>query len=177
MEHVHITEQSAVRSRPLGLGVVVSLGLLALGALLVWGVSGGPLTIAPPGNPAANPAPADTTPPPPGQQTNTGGQVTVAVTWAGASGGPVFTIAMDTHSVPLDGYDLRQLAVLRTGQGVEVTPSGWDAPAGGHHRKGTLTFPTTTGDGQPVFTAATREVVLVIRDVAGVPERTFRWQP
>ena len=177
MEHVHITEQPAVRSRPLGLWVVVSLGLLALGALLIWAVSGWSFTVAPSANPAANPAPVDTAPAPPGQQTNTGGQVTVAVTWAGLSGGPVFTIAMDTHAVPLDGYDLSQLAVLRTDQGVVVTPSGWNAPAGGHHRKGTLTFPTTTTDGRPVFTTATSEVVLVIRDVAGVPERSFRWQP
>jgi hypothetical protein len=84
---------------------------------------------------------------------------------------------MDTHSVPLDGYDLRQLAVLRTDQGIELTPNGWDAPVGGHHRKGTLTFPATASDGQPVLTTTTREVELVIRDVAGVPERSFRWLP
>ena len=112
-----------------------------------------------------------------GKQVSEGGQVTVAVTWAGPSAEPVFTIAMDTHSVNLDGYDLLQLAVLRTDLGVKVPPREWDAPKGGHHRKGTLTFPATTTYGQPVLTATTREVVLVIRDVAGVAERSFRWQP
>ena len=63
-------------------------------------------------------------------QTSEGGGVTVAVTWQGPSAGPVFDVAMDTHSVDLDGYDLRQLAVLRNDQGQEVRPNGWDAPAG-----------------------------------------------
>src|SRR5215212_7345307 len=108
MEHVPITEQPSIRSRPLGRWVGVSLGLLALGVLLVWAVNGWPRTVAPPANPA------DTAPAPPGRQTNTGGQVTLVVTWAGPGGGPVFSVAMDTHSVNLDRYDLRQLAVLRT---------------------------------------------------------------
>src|SRR5581483_5844402 len=71
-------------------------------------------------------------------QTNTGGQVTVAVTWHGSIAEPTFTVVLDTHAVDLDRYDLRQLAVLRTDQGQEVQPSGWDAPPGGHHRQGTL---------------------------------------
>jgi hypothetical protein len=110
-------------------------------------------------------------------QQRAGGQVTVAVTWPGRAAGLVFRVALDTHAVDLDGYDLRQLAVLRTEQGVEVRPSGWDAPPGGHHRAGTLAFPATTPDGQPVLRADTRSLELVIRDVAGVPERTYRWTP
>jgi hypothetical protein len=172
MEDAQKPDQPLLRSRPVQIGLVDSLAFLALGVLLTWVTSGGRSLLAS----SANPAPANISASTPSQQTNTAGAVTVAVTWAGRSAGPVFAIALDTHSVPLDGYDLRQLAVLRTDQGVEVTPSGWDAPAGGHHRKGTLTFPTTTADGRPVLTATTREVVLVLRDVAGVPERTFRWQ-
>ena len=109
-------------------------------------------------------------------QRNEGGQVTVDVTWGGAATGPIFRVALDTHTVELDGYDLRQLAVLRIDQGREVRPSGWDAPQGGHHREGTLTFPAIAADGSPVIgSAGTLE--LVIRDVAGVPERVFRWTP
>jgi hypothetical protein len=110
-------------------------------------------------------------------QTSVGGQVTIRVTWRGPSVGPTFTVVMDTHAVDLDGYDLAQLAVLRTDQGQQVTPSGWDAPPGGHHREGTLTFPSTTADGSPVLGPSTGTIELVFRDVARVPERVFRWTP
>jgi hypothetical protein len=108
-------------------------------------------------------------------QTNTGGQVTVAVTWQGSTAEPAFTVVLDTHTVNLDRYDLRLLAVLRTDQGQEARPLGWDAPAGGHHREGRLTFPATTIDGSPLFDPSVRAIELVIRNVAGVPERVFRW--
>jgi hypothetical protein len=84
---------------------------------------------------------------------------------------------MDTHAVDLDGYDLGQLAVLRVDDGDAIQPSGWEAPKGGHHRKGTLTFPSATSDGRDVLGAETGTVELIIRDVAGVPERSFRWTP
>jgi len=112
-----------------------------------------------------------------GTQTNEGGQVTVKATWNGASAGPVFDVALDTHAVDLDGFDLAQLAVLRADGGREVRPTGWDAPKGGHHRSGRLTFPTTTADGTTLISAGTRTVELVIRGVAGVPERVFVWRP
>ncbi len=108
-------------------------------------------------------------------QKSEGGQVTVAVTWQGPTAGPTFRVAMDTHAVNLDGYDLAQLAVLRTDQGMTVQPSGWDAPKGGHHREGTLTFPANGTNGSPVIGPATRTLELVIRDIAGVPQRSFTW--
>ena len=110
-------------------------------------------------------------------QRSEGGQVTVDVTWGGKETGPVFRVVMDTHAVDLDGYDLRQLAVLRVADGQEVRPSGWDAPKGGHHREGALTFPATFADGSPTLGPSTGTVELVIRDVAGVPARTYRWIP
>lgn len=103
------------------------------------------------------------------------GSVTVDVTWKGRAAGPVFTVAMNTHAVDLDGYDLRTLAVLRTDQGTEAQPASWDAPKGGHHREGTLTFLATTADGKPLLGPETRSFTLTIRGIAGVPERTFRW--
>jgi hypothetical protein len=104
-----------------------------------------------------------------------GGNVTVAVTWRGLAAGPVFDVALDTHSVDLDGIDLGGLAVLRV-DGAEIQPLSWDARKGGHHREGTLTFPATTADGSPVIDT-NAAVELIIRDVAGVSERTFRWNP
>ena len=108
-------------------------------------------------------------------QTNEGGEVIFRVTWQGPEGGPVFKVAMDTHSVDLDGYDLGQLAVLRADDGRELQPSAWEAPKGGHHRAGTLTFPTTGDDGKAVVGRDTPGFELIIRDVAGVPERVLRW--
>lgn len=110
-------------------------------------------------------------------QKSEGGQVTVAVTWPGLGAGSTLRVTLDTHAVDLDGYDLRQLAVLRIDGARELQPTGWDAPAGGHHREGSLTFPATFPDGGATIGPSTRSVELIIRDVAGVPERTFRWTP
>ena len=109
-------------------------------------------------------------------QTSESGAVTVKATWAGRDAGPVFTVAMDTHSVDLNDFDLRQLALLRAND-EPVQPIAWDAPKSGHHREGALTFPSVTVDGKPVLGPDVRSVELVIRDVAGIPERVFRWDP
>jgi hypothetical protein len=145
----------------------VSLAML-LAALIVLGAacSSSPQLASSSSPPAAGTA---TT------RTSEAGQVTIAVTWPGTGAGPVFDVVMDTHVVDLDGVDLRQLAVLRTEPGREVRPVSWEAPKGGHHRRGTLTFPATTADGSPLFDSNTRAVELIVRDVAGVPERSFRW--
>jgi hypothetical protein len=111
----------------------------------------------------------------PDTQTGQAGQVTIKATWHGADVGPIFTVILDTHAVNLDEYDLVQLAVLRTDQAEELLPIGWDAPAGGHHRQGTLTFPLTRPDGSPVLAPETRLVELSIRDVGGVPETVLKW--
>ena len=108
-----------------------------------------------------------------GTRTNEGGQVTVKVTWKGVATGPVFAVALDTHAVDLDGYDLRQLATLRT-DGGEVQPAEWTAPKGGHHREGNLVFPPALA-GRPTIGDGTRRVELIIRNVAGVAERRFEW--
>jgi hypothetical protein len=152
----------------LGGGIVlVALAVLVRVALGVWG-STAP-TVA--GNRTeTGQATAD------GQtRTNEGGQVTVSVTWQGSAADPRFTVVLDTHAVDLDGYDLRQLAVLRTEDGREVQPLTWDAPRGGHHREGTLVFPSTTPEGTPLLSSSTRTIELIIRDIAEVPERSFRW--
>ncbi|MEW6046828.1 MAG: hypothetical protein AB1609_10155 [Bacillota bacterium] len=105
-----------------------------------------------------------------------GGRVTVAVSWDGLAQSKgdqltvAFQVAMDTHSINLDAYDLAKLAVLRNDRGETVHPASWEAPRGGHHRKGVLTFAV------PVkFISGTRFLELLVRDVAGVGERVFRW--
>lgn len=108
-------------------------------------------------------------------QTSEGGEVTVEVVWEGEGAGPTFDVVMDTHSVDLDGYDLRKQAVLRNDRGQEVRARAWDAPKGGHHREGKLSFPEKTADGSDLIGSDTRKIELLIRDVAGVPERKFEW--
>lgn len=79
-----------------------------------------------------------------------------------------FEIRLNTHSVALD-QDLTQVAELRDTQGHVYEVKGWDgSPPGGHHRSGTLTFSNLQGsiDG----------ITLVLRDIAGVPQRTFSWK-
>ena len=110
-------------------------------------------------------------------QTNEGGQVTIKATWQGPSAGLIFDVVLDTHAVDLDGYDLQQLAILRIDGAREIRPTGWDAPKGGHHRAGTLTFPATAADGSALIVPDTRTIEVVIRGIAGVPERVFRWTP
>ena len=105
-------------------------------------------------------------------QTSNGGGVTVAVEWQGIKDGQlIFSVTLDTHSGSVDQYDLAKLAVLRDSAGTEYRATKWDSSPGGHHRKGTLTFPASAID-----TARTKSVVMVIRDTAGVKERDLRWQ-
>ena len=78
-----------------------------------------------------------------------------------------FQIALNTHSVDLS-FDLTAIAALRGDLGEEVKPTKWDGPtSGGHHVSGTLTFPQMKDRG--------KSLTLVLRGIAGVPERTFVW--
>lgn len=97
----------------------------------------------------------------------------MALSWDGPDSGLVFKVAMDTHEVDLDGFDLMELAVLRTDAGVELAPTAWDAPKGGHHREGTLSFPATV-DARPLLEENVRGMTIIVRDVAS-PERSFQW--
>lgn len=84
-----------------------------------------------------------------------------------------FKVAMNTHSVDLSA-DLAKLATLKVGD-VVVAAQAWETPAsGGHHVQGTLRFPATAADGKPLLAGAT-SFSLTIRNLAGVPERTFTW--
>jgi hypothetical protein len=168
--------RSHCRTVRLQVGLVAGATVLAVFASscagnTVPGADAPPLASTPaPASQAPTVAPGTTS----GMQTSEGGQVTVAVTWEGRQGRPLFKVALDTHSVDLDAIDLSQMALLRTDQGVEIRPTGWDAPKGGHHRSGTLSFPEVAADGAPLFDASTDSVELVIRNVAGIPERRFR---
>ncbi len=97
-----------------------------------------------------------------------GVRVTVTPKTLSANQPAAFDISLNTHSVPLD-QDLTAASELKDDQGRRYLPDRWEgSPPGGHHRKGTLVFP----DLQP----SVKSVILTIRNVAQIPERTFKWQ-
>jgi hypothetical protein len=83
-----------------------------------------------------------------------------------------FEIALDTHSVDLS-MDLADIAILRTDMGLEVKAVVWDAPRGGHHVGGILSFPASI-NGDYVLEEAV-EFQLVISGL-DAPERIFVWK-
>jgi len=126
-EQCHILIQSAQPPDrwPRWAIALASLFVLVGVALRIWGTNNRAYT---------NMTPA-TTAPAGAMQTNEGGQVTIAATWQGSGVQPSFNVAMNTHAVDLDGYDLKQLAVLRIDGGREIQPISWEAPKGGYHHK------------------------------------------
>ena len=107
---------------------------------------------------------------PPGEkQSIPGGGVTVDVTFLKDRGdGPAFKVVLDTHSVNLDGYRFEEIVRLRDGKGGELPPTAVEGATGsGHHREATVRF--AWPDPKP------RTLELVVKGVAGVPERLFQW--
>jgi hypothetical protein len=65
------------------------------------------------------------------------------------------------------------LSAMRVGE-KEYAPEAWESISDDrHHRAGVLVFARVTPDGAPLDAGA---VELVMKGIAGVPERVFRWQ-
>lgn len=103
-------------------------------------------------------------------RTHSGGGVRVKVTYLNPqdTDGPRFEVALDTHSVNLDADNLKSQSLLRDGTGKAYKALEAENQGGGHHRAVTLRFP-----GIP---AGTQRVELIIKDLAGIKERFFRWE-
>jgi hypothetical protein len=102
-------------------------------------------------------------------QTVSGGGVTAKVTYLNpkSSDDPRFQVVLDTHSVALDGYDLKAISLLRDDTGKTYLPNAVENKGSGHHREVILTFPKVSPEA--------KRLEIVIKDVAGVKERTFHW--
>jgi hypothetical protein len=99
-------------------------------------------------------------------------EVTITPINLNASGTTLdFSVGLNTHSVDL-GMDLAPLAILETDNGLGVQASMWDAPRGGHHVSGILSFPTTA-DGVNLLEGASH-LTLKLHEV-DAPERSFSW--
>lgn len=105
-------------------------------------------------------------------QSHNGGAVTIEIEWIGVQNDSlVLNVAMNTHSVDLDSYDLAELAVLRDDEGNEYRASSWDSAPGGHHRQGAIHFPVPPSLSQ----GTAKYVEMVIHNIAGIDERVLRW--
>lgn len=82
-----------------------------------------------------------------------------------------FDVGLNTHSVDLS-MDLAPLTTLEADNGLGVQAVLWEAPRGGHHVSGVLSFPITV-DGTSLLEGASY-LTLRIRDV-DAPERVFTW--
>ena len=101
-------------------------------------------------------------------QTASGGGVTVRVTYlTQTEHESQFSVVLDTHSVNLDAYDLKSLSILRADTGIVLQPTAIENKGSGHHREVILTFPRPS--------TRRKWLELVIKDIAGEKERTFRW--
>ena len=156
--------------------IVFGSGLIVLALLLVacGGTNAAPVPTAAPANPPVSNqlVPGDAVSNSSSAfeaQTVEGGGVAVKVKPLALQGGaPLeFEIAMDTHSVDL-AYDMLKAVALRDDAGKEYSPMAWGGPAGGgHHRAGNIKFaPLTT---------PSKSVMLIVKNIGGVPERTFQW--
>jgi hypothetical protein len=103
-------------------------------------------------------------------RTDSAGGVTVKATFLDfktTSGDFRFQVVLDTHSVNLDSYDLKTISVLRDDAGNSYLPTAVENKGSGHHREATVSFGKVA--------SGTKRVELMIKDVAGVKERIFRW--
>lgn len=107
--------------------------------------------------------------PPGAKQSIKGGGTTVDVTFLKEGGdAAIFQVALNTHSVNLDVYSFEEIVRLRDAQGSEVVPMVVeDVTGGGHHRRATVRFAWPRP--RPTI------LELVVKGVAGVPERVFQW--
>jgi hypothetical protein len=107
--------------------------------------------------------------PPSEKQSVRGGGVTVDVTLLKEGGdAPAFKVVLDTHSVNLDAYRFEEIVRLRDTKGGELAPTAVEgAERSGHHRSATVRF--AWPEPKP------KSLELIVKGVAGVPERLFRW--
>lgn len=90
--------------------------------------------------------------------------VTVKVSQEGSDGTVSFKVAIETHTVDLDGYKFDEIVVLRAG-GKEYQAKVKSQEGSGHHRSAVVEFDNP----------GTKEVEVVIKGVAGVKERVFKF--
>ena len=102
------------------------------------------------------------------QQAAGGGVTVTATLLKDPVGATVVKVGLDTHSVNLDGYTFEEIVLLRDDSGKAYPLEAVETVSGGgHHREAVLRFAKVA--------AETTMIELSVKDVAGINERTFRW--
>lgn len=115
-------------------------------------------------------------------QINEGGGVEIGLTLMNPdalySGEDIlFEVAMNTHTVNLDQYRMEDITYLRDNKGRLFKAKAWESPrGGGHHRFGILRFSGKDSRGKMIIGKDDIYLEVVVKGVAGVEERIFRWE-
>ncbi len=92
----------------------------------------------------------------------------------------VFLINLTVHTGKLAPYRMDELAVMRDDKGREIMPiEGWEIifeTGDNHHREGIIRFPKKDSSGRPVIDKDTKSFELIIKDVARIKQRVFKWE-
>ncbi|MFZ5968421.1 MAG: hypothetical protein ACOYVK_14805 [Bacillota bacterium] len=89
----------------------------------------------------------------------------------------VFKTQFNTHSVDLDGYAFKNMAVFKTSDGLVLKDEIiWEKADGdGHHYLGNYKIPKKI-NGKPVIQDSTNSIELIIVKVDGIEERPLVWE-
>jgi len=91
----------------------------------------------------------------------------------------VFLINLTVHTGKLAPYRMDELTVMRDDKGREIMPvEGWEIifeTGDNHHREGIIRFPKKDSSGKPVIDKDTKSFELIIKDVARIKQRIFKW--
>lgn len=98
----------------------------------------------------------------------------------------IFTLVLDSASLDLRPYPVKETSVLRNDKGVEVIPWRWlEARSSSQHREGILFFPQRTQAGQPMIGHVVGEhlpgesppvwIELTLKGLPGGQEAVLHW--
>jgi hypothetical protein len=88
-----------------------------------------------------------------------------------------FKVTLDTHSGDITKYNMAKITHLRDGGGMEHQALRWeDVEKSSHHRSGIVLFSNLDVDGKPIVGDGVKSIEVVVKDIAGVKERVFKWE-
>lgn len=87
-----------------------------------------------------------------------------------------FEVYLNTHSVDLLAYQMNKISFIKDEEGDEYPAISWESLSeSSHHRSGILKFSNSDEKGNFIINEGAKAVVLVIKGLAGIEERVFRW--
>ncbi len=88
----------------------------------------------------------------------------------------VFQVRVDSPRLKrMSAWDLKGMIFLREESGMEYGTSLWRPLSDGTHKMGLIAFPRKNARDNPVPAAGSRQIEIVVRGLAGVPERVLTW--